>query len=190
MPKMKLLGLRISPLNLKKNKGGIDMSSIALTPSTWTKRFKDTLMLRSFGLLKVPMILFTSPVVEELNAHRAVVRIPLSWRTKNHWGSMYFGALAVGADSAGGILAMQHINAQKPAKFSLVFKDFKADFLRRPTEDVRFVCEEGEAIAAMVAQADKTGERQNYPLKILAFIASEKSPVATFTLTLSIKRSA
>ena len=34
-------------------------------------------------------------------------------RNKNHVGSMYFGALCVGADLTGGYLAMHHISKGK-----------------------------------------------------------------------------
>lgn len=152
-------------------------------------KLRETLGLRAFGLAKVPMIAFTSPVVEELTDTRCVVRIPLSWRTRNHLGSLYFGALAVGADTAGGLIAMRRIQ-RSGRKISLVFKDFQASFLRRPEEDVRFVCEQGESIAELVERAAASEERVEMPVRVRAVVASlpESEPVADFTLTLSLKQ--
>ncbi|HEY8887948.1 MAG TPA: DUF4442 domain-containing protein, partial [Gallionella sp.] len=57
-----------------------------------------TLGLRLFGFAKIPMMLYVRPSVMEISNERVVVRIPLTRRTRNHLGSMYFGALSVGAD--------------------------------------------------------------------------------------------
>ncbi len=42
-----------------------------------------------------------------MSAKALRIRIPLGWRTRNHLGSMYFGALATGADLVGGLLVME-----------------------------------------------------------------------------------
>ena len=70
------------------------------------------------------------------------IKIPLKRRTKNHLGSMYLGALSVGADITSGILALETIKSADK-KISLVFKDFKANFFKRAEGDVHFVCKEG-----------------------------------------------
>lgn len=151
---------------------------------------RETAFLRAFGMLKIPMIFFLSPTVVELGERRTVVRVPLTFRSRNHLGSMYFGALCTGADCAGGLLAMRYIR-ESGNRLSLVFKDFKAEFLKRPTTDVHFVCEDGRKVAALVRKAAATGERQTTPIRIVAFAAgdaSEREPLARFTLGLSLKR--
>ncbi|MGZ3700054.1 MAG: DUF4442 domain-containing protein, partial [Bdellovibrionota bacterium] len=84
--------------------------------------------MRTFGFLKVPVIAFLSPTIEELDDNRCVVKIPLTYRSKNHLKCMYFGALAAGADIAGGFMAMRFLN-QGDKKVNIIFKDFHADFL-------------------------------------------------------------
>ncbi|MBI3555837.1 MAG: PaaI family thioesterase [Deltaproteobacteria bacterium] len=152
---------------------------------------KETAYLRIFGAFKIPMIFFVKPSVIELTDRRAVVKVPLTFRTKNHWGSMYFGVLCTGADCAGGIMAMKLIDAQKENKISLVFKDFKAEFLKRPMSDVHFICDEGDAIQELVKKTVASGERENLPVHITAICPkSSEDPVARFTLTLSLKSKA
>jgi acyl-coenzyme A thioesterase PaaI-like protein len=149
---------------------------------------KQTLRVRALGITKIPLIFFVSPTVVELTDQRAEVRIPLNRRTRNHLGSMYFGTLAVGADLTGGLMAWQFIERDFP-KLVLVFKDFHADFLKRPEGDVHFSCEQGSEIHAMMARADESGERENFPFEVLATVPSQgPEPVARFTLTLSVKR--
>ncbi|MSQ81654.1 MAG: DUF4442 domain-containing protein [Myxococcales bacterium] len=150
---------------------------------------KATALLRAFGLAKIPMILYLSPSVVEASDSRIEVRIPLTYRSRNHLKSMYFGSLAVGADCACGLLAMRHIQKRSKTKISLVFKDFSAQFLKRPEDDVHFSCEMGPEIAELVEKTVTSGERCNLPLRVTATVPTRlgTEPVAQFVLTLSLK---
>ncbi len=155
------------------------------------KRMRDTALLRLFGLVRIPLLFSVSPTVVELNDERAVVRIKLNKWTRNHWGSMYFGTLAMGADVAVGMTAMHHIWTLGAQDVQLIFKDFQASFLKRPDGHVLFICEEGEKVSELVKEARKTGERQNLTIKGRAEL--EENPgeaVMEFALTLSLKRKA
>ncbi|MEK6705389.1 MAG: DUF4442 domain-containing protein [Bdellovibrionota bacterium] len=155
---------------------------------------RETFFLRSFGFLKIPLLFYLSPVVEELTAKRCVIRIPLRWRSKNHLGSMYFGALAAGADCAGGFMAMRliHDEEKKSGKtISLVFKDFKAEFIKRPESDVYFVCDDGQAIRDLVDRTLQSLDRQYLNVHIQASVKDLEQPenlCARFKLGLSLKR--
>ena len=89
-------------------------------------KMRNTFLLRTFGLVKIPLLFSVQPTVLELSDERTVVRIKLSRWTRNHWGSMYFGTLAMGADCAVGMMAMHHIWKNKAQKVQLIFKDFRA----------------------------------------------------------------
>ena len=144
-------------------------------------------MIRAFGLTKVPLIWWCRPKVVEHTDERLEIIIPLRFRTKNHLGSMYFGVLAVGADVTGGFLAMDPI-MESGRKVALVFKDFKADFLKRPEGDVHFYCDDGLEIRKLVKRAIETGGRHNFTMLIEARVPSVSMDiVARFRLTLSLK---
>ena len=153
-----------------------------------SKELKATWFIRSFGLSKVPLIFYCRPSVLELTEKITVIKIPFKRRNKNHLKSMYFGALSVGADVAGGVLAM-HLIQKSGQNISLVFKDFRADFLKRPEGDTYFTCNDGLDVINLIDEAVKTGERVNMPLKITATVPelSGDEPVAEFVLTLSLK---
>lgn len=150
-------------------------------------KYRDTAMVRAFGLFKVPLLFWLSPSVKELSDKRCVVKIPLNRRTKNHLNSMYFGVLACGADAAGGLAAMKIIiNSGK--NISLAFKDFHAEFLKRAEGDTYFTCDQGEEIKAFVEKVINSDERHHMPVKITATCPDiDNEPVAEFTLTLSLK---
>ena len=144
-------------------------------------------MIRLFGISKVPLIWYCRPKVIKHTQKEIEVKIPLKYRTKNHLGSMYFGVLAVGADITGGFLAMDSI-IKSSRKVALIFKDFKADFLKRPEGDVHFFCKDGLEIEELVKKTIDTGERQNYLMSIYATVPSiSMDVVAKFELTLSLK---
>lgn len=156
---------------------------------TIPKKLRDTALLRLFGLVRIPLLFSVSPTVVEITDERAVVRIKLNKWTRNHWGSMYFGTIAIGADCAIAMTAMHHIWALGAQDVQLIFKDFQASFLKRPDGHVLFICDEGLKARDLVLAAQKSGERQNLTLKGRAELESNPGePVVEFALTLSLKR--
>ncbi|MGR5195403.1 DUF4442 domain-containing protein [Vibrio rotiferianus] len=147
--------------------------------------------LNMFGFTKVPLIWLCRPKILAIDDKHVEVKIPLKRRTRNHLNSMYFGALAVGADVAGGFLAMSKAEEQGE-RISLAFKGVKAEFLKRPEGDVHFVCYDGPVIDDMLQKTLETGERVNQDVKITALCPSlhGDEPMAEFSLTLSIKKAA
>jgi acyl-coenzyme A thioesterase PaaI-like protein len=149
----------------------------------------ETTRLRLWALTKIPLLFFLRPSVVEASEGRTVIRIPLSRRSRNHLGSMYFGALCAGADLAGALTAMRRIDASG-RRISLIFKDVKAQFFKRAEGDVHFCCEDGEAVGGLVERAIESGEREELPVRIAATVPGKfgSEPVAEFVLTLSLKR--
>ena len=91
--------------------------------------FKDNLFLSLYAWSKIPLIGFCAPRVLESSGSRTVLKIPLGFRTKNHLGAMYFGALAIGGELCVAMLAVKLIQ-ESGLKIDFVFKDFKAEFLK------------------------------------------------------------
>ena len=152
------------------------------------EKTRATLTLRLFGLARIPLLFYVGVSVKEISPERMVIRIPLRRRTKNHLGSMYFGALCIGADCAPGAFAMYLIR-QQPVPISMVFKEFHAEFLKRAEGDVDFICDQGKEVADLVAQAATSNERVERQIDIIATVPSiSDDPVARFKLTLSLKK--
>lgn len=150
-------------------------------------RWGDTFKLWLFAFWRIPMIFWLRPRVLDLSKKRAEIKIPLSRRSKNHLQSMYFGALCVGADLAGGIQLMRLLG-KDIKQVSFAFKDFKADFLKRPHADVHFICEEGEKVAQIIEKARISKEREATDMIVTALTPKlNNEVVGQFTLTLSLK---
>ncbi len=141
-----------------------------------------------FGCFKVPLIGYLHPRLITLTDEKIVIKLPLKRRSKNHLNSMYFGALAVGADLAGGLYGFYHARQAK-LDVSLAFKSFQAQFLKRPESDVFFVCTMGEVVKEMILESQREERRINKPILVTAYTNYLQQPeeVAQFTLELSLR---
>lgn len=110
------------------------------------------------SLVKIPLLGISQPKIIGLTKEKAIVFLPLNWVTKNHLGSMYFGALAMGAELSIALQVLQRIQQEK-APVSFVFKSFSANFLRRADSDVHFCCDEVSAINLLVDKCLVSDER-------------------------------
>ena len=153
-----------------------------------SQKFKINLFIKYFGFTKVPLIFYCRPKVVNISDDSVTLKIPLLRRNKNHVGSMYIGALAVGADLCSALLALNLINKSK-IKIVPIFKDLHAEFIKRAEGDVHFVCNEGEKINQMINAVLKEKIRVNESIDVIAYVPSKlgENPVAKFSLTLSIK---
>ena len=153
------------------------------------ERWKETLALRAWALRHIPMIAWVRPRVVEMSADRCVLAVPLRRRTRNHLGSMYFGALCTGADAAAALLGFRLLRGRKD-RISVVFRDVHGEFLRRPEAEVHFACEQGAEIRELLDRAERSGERESLLVSVVATVPSisQAEPVARFGLTLSVKR--
>jgi len=153
-----------------------------------SQKFKTNLFIKYFGFTKVPLIFYCKPKVVAISNTSVTLKIPLLRRNRNHVGSMYIGALAIGADLSSALLALNIVDKSK-RKIIPIFKDLKAEFLKRAEGDVHFVCDEGEKIDRMMKKVLSQNIRVNEVINVVAYVPSKlgKNPVAKFSLTLSIK---
>lgn len=144
--------------------------------------------IKQFVNAKVPMIAATQMDIVEVDEQHCLIKIPLLAQNKNHLQSMYFGALAVGADCAGGLIALYHMMLMK-ADLAIVFKDFSANFLKRPEYDVYFRCDDGLVVQQQIEKVMASKERVSFPVHVQAYVEAPEGRVmvAEFKLTLSIK---
>ena len=147
------------------------------------KSFNRKLFL--LGVFKIPMLWYVRPKLVELNEERVVAKIRLRRRTKNHLNSMYFGALAVGADVAAGIFAFYFAEILGK-RVSFAFKGINGEFIKRAETDITFICDQGELVKKAMDKSKEAGERVNETVKVIAYNTS-KEPVAEFDMIVSVK---
>lgn len=152
------------------------------------KNLKTTAFIQLYGLFKIPLVLFVSPRVVEATDQKFVLKIPLKRRNKNHLNSMYFGALGIGAELSIAAAAVMAIVESKQ-KIDFVFKDYKAEYMKRADGHVHFVFEDVASVKSLIEEARTNPNRIERKFKGHAVVPSksETEPVMTYELTLSVK---
>lgn len=149
---------------------------------------KLTALINVLGFLKIPLLAFCFPKVKELSETKSIIKIRLGYKTRNHLRSMYFGALAIGAELSVALTAVDQIQKSKK-HIDFIFKDFKAEFLKRADGHVLFICEEASGVKALIDQALVSEERLEQKFNGYAIIEGRpEEKIMTYTLTLSVKR--
>jgi len=146
-----------------------------------------TALVNGFSLFKIPLLAFCTPQVLEVSETQTKVRVRLDWRTSNHLGVMYFGALAMGAELSIALKAVEKIDASRK-RIDFIFKDFQADFLKRADSHVLFCCDEADQVAKLIEEALQTEDRLEKTFS--GYAVTEKKPdqaVMKYKLTLSVK---
>lgn len=149
-----------------------------------------TALVRLWSLRNVFFLWLASPKVLELSPDRCVIRVPLNWRTRRRdIHAMYLGTLCMGADVAAGLIAF-HIVRERRLSVSFIFKDLKAEFLKRAEGAVHFTNDDGRVVQELIERTLETGERQEATVNVVATVPSKlgDEPVARFALTLSLKK--
>lgn len=150
----------------------------------------NTLAVRLWSLQNVFLLWFVKPSVLEINERGCVIKIPLSWRTRRRdIHAMYLGVLCMGADVASGLPAFDLVRRKK-VRVSFIFKDIRAEFLKRAEGDVHFTNTDGPLIQGLIDRALASGEREEATVRVVATVPKKlgDEAVARFELTLSIKR--
>ena len=137
------------------------------------------------GIFKIPLLYFVRPKLISIDSNQVFVKINLSRRTKNHLNSMYFGALAVGADVAAGIHAFYFADKHNK-KISFSFKSMKVEFIQRAETNITFFCGQGELIQKAFLESCNEKQRKNQLIEVSAFDLNNEL-VAQFSMELSIK---
>lgn len=154
-----------------------DKKEITLSKMKW--------LLFLLSRFKIPMIGFVRPKLILLNDTDVEVEICLRRRTKNHLKSMYFGALAVGADVAAGIHTF-YFAEKLGKKVSFAFKGMNAEFLMRAESDIVFKCSQGDLIYQAMLKSEKEQTRINESVIVNA-LNNRNEIVAKFEMIVSVK---
>jgi hypothetical protein len=164
------------------------MNAMTSTPQPWMEKIKNTLFLRTYSFLKIPLIWSLRPSVIDLDLNKTIVEVKLRRFTKNHLGSMYFGALAMGAELVVALRAVHTIYLSK-RKVDFVFKDFNIEFHKRAEGNVHFVCEQGQDVKALVDRAIESKNRETQTFSGYALVPEKsiEEKIASFRVTLSVK---
>ncbi len=143
-------------------------------------------IIKGTSFFRVPLLSFCSPKLISIEPAR--VAVPLNFLTKNHLRTMYFGALAMGAELSVSVPILEAMFIYKKP-ISFIFKDFKCNFLKRADTSVIFEFSDVELCRRVIQQAVTSGDRINHTFSGKAYSKNDHANVfMTFDITVSIKR--
>lgn len=141
---------------------------------------------KSTSFFRVPLLFFCSPKILTLD-NSSKVKIPLNWVTKNHYRTMYFGALCMGAELSVALPLLEQMFLKK-RKVNFIFKDFKADFLKRADTDVVFEFSEVQSILNLVDNCEKQNTRLTQSFQGKAYSSNNHEVIfMNFEIAISVK---
>ena len=146
-----------------------------LSPLTW----------RLFAARKLPSTAFWGVRIRELEAGHCSVTMPYGWRTQNPFRSVYFAAQCGAAELSTGALALLHLEGQP--RTSMLVTRFDSAYFKKADATLRFVCRDGEAIAAAIARTVADGSPQTVLATSEAFLP-DGTPASRFKVTWSFRR--
>jgi acyl-coenzyme A thioesterase PaaI-like protein len=116
----------------------------------------------------IPLAAGLGMKVEEVSATRAVSSLPLKRRTRNHVGSIYFGAQMTQAEITMGLLLF---HLYPPGPWGMLVKRVEADFHAKGKGTLRAVCEPPAEVLAALAEArtNESGKAEAWvPVRVSA----------------------
>lgn len=133
---------------------------------------------------KLPSAVFWRLRVRKINAEECHVTIPYFWRSKNPFKSIYFAAMAGAAELSTGALCQ--LGMAGKGKFSMLVVDFRAEYHKKATQKITFVCNQGKELNLLL-DGLTPGETAQ-----LTMVSTGTNPVgeivAKFYVTWSFKR--
>lgn len=140
------------------------------------------------GTASTPLMGYVRPRLVMLTQERIVIRVDVTRRSRNAFGTMFLGAIATAADCAAGAFAMKFMFDTGHQVLPLV-KSVDAQCLRKVSRHAHFCCDQGREIFAACHQALATGVPQALPVAVRVTAPTEygDEPVAHFSLLLSIR---
>jgi len=131
-----------------------------MTQTTFLRRANTPWIMRLFLCWKLPAAWFMGIRVRVCDLEHCVVELPFGWRSQNPFRSIYFAAQCAAGELSTGLLAMAHLQ-DKPA-VSMLVTHIEADFFKKTSETLRFICTDGNTLKSAIEQALATGEPQTF----------------------------
>ncbi|HLV46680.1 MAG TPA: DUF4442 domain-containing protein [Flavobacterium sp.] len=141
--------------------------------------------LNQFLFFKLPSAFWCGVRVLSINESVCCVTVRHKWINQNPFRSMYFAVQAMAAELCTGALVMTAIQ-ESGRKISMLVAQNNAEFTKKATGKITFVCEDGVKIREAIQQAIKTGEGQKFWMQSIGKDEKENQ-VAVFNFEWTIK---
>ena len=123
--------------------------------------------------------------VEALSDERSQATLPLKRRTKNHVGSVYFGAQMTLMEITMGLVLFRHF---PPGPYGMLVNRVEADFHAKAKGSVRAVCEPGSVVEELRRALDASAERKAEAWVTVRLVDLEDKPITTARFLAAVRK--
>ncbi|MBT8257719.1 MAG: DUF4442 domain-containing protein [Bacteroidia bacterium] len=112
-----------------------------------------------FNMFKLPAAYFTGVRAKSLDDNQCTVQVRHKWINQNPFRSMFWAVQGMAAELTTGALVMGKIHDSGKSVSMLVLNN-RAEFRKKATGKITFICDEGNKIDDALKQTIETGEGQ------------------------------
>ncbi|WP_291870456.1 DUF4442 domain-containing protein [Maribacter sp.] len=112
-----------------------------------------------FTFFKLPSAWWCGVRLQSIDKKRAVVTVKHGWFNQNPFKSMFWAVQGMAAELATGAMMIDQIK-DSGKKISMLVANNNANFSKKATGKITFVCADGDKIAAALDKTIATGEGQ------------------------------
>jgi hypothetical protein len=160
--------------------------TLSAAQESFRKKMLNPILFRTFSLLKVPAGGISGMKLTELSTERAVATLPFKKLNQNPFQSIYFAVQSMAAELSTAAIGLMAIEGQSPSIATIII-DMKAEFPKKATGNIKFVCEDGGKIFDAVDECIATGEAKTITAKTTGTMA-DGTIVSVFYFTWSFKQ--
>ncbi|MGC4036638.1 MAG: DUF4442 domain-containing protein [Chitinophagaceae bacterium] len=157
-----------------------------MSTADFIKLAKHPVKFRMFLFAKIPSAFFSGIRITSIDENNCEVTVPYKWFSKNPFRSTYFACLSMAAEMSTGALAMAHSHQSNQAVSMLVVK-MEAEYFKKATGKVKFVCNDGLRFKETIQKAIETGEGITFTASSTG-LNEKNETIAKFVITWSFKK--
>lgn len=138
-----------------------------------------------FMFFKLPAAFWCGVRVASISETTTEVTVKHRWINQNPFKSMYFAVQAMAAELSTAIFVMNAIK-KSGINISMLVASNRAEFSKKATGRIRFICEDGQKVTDIIEKAIATGEGQMISLQSVG-LNEKQEQVAVFHFDWTIK---
>jgi len=141
--------------------------------------------INAFNLFKLPAVYFTGVRVKSITNESCSVKVKHRWINQNPFKSMFWAVQGMAAELTTGALVLMKIR-ETGKSISMLVANNKAEFTKKATGKITFVCNDGHLIDEAIDKTIKTGEGQTFWMQSIG-TNEDGIVVSTFNFEWSVK---
>jgi hypothetical protein len=115
--------------------------------------------INTFSFFKLPAVWWTGVRLRYIDDSKAVATVRHRWINQNPFNSLFWAVQGMAAELTTGAMVMKQIK-ESGRNISMLVANNNANFSKKATGKITFVCEEGHLIADAIEKTIQSGEGQ------------------------------